>query len=193
MSPLFFGLKYFIGSLLSNFIEILNKKVMSTENLYNEEARKKLKDMAENIDFAMMATNLDHAPLHMIPMSTKKVDEDGNIWFLSNRNSNHNKHLNEDPHLHLIYANKADMQFLNVYGIASITTDKEIIKELYGKSDDAWFEGEDDPNITALSIKPTDAHYWDPKHNKLVALVKMGVGAITGDEPDTMDFGKLKP
>ena len=166
---------------------------MSTENLYNDDAKKKIKEMAEEIDFTMMATNLKKTPLHMIPMSTKKVDDQGNIWFLSNKNSTHNKNITEDAHLHLIYSDKSDMQFLNVFGTATITTDRKIIDELYGKSDDAWFDGKDDPNITALSIKPIEAYYWDPKNNKLVSLVKMGVGAITGDQPDMMDFGKLKP
>lgn len=166
---------------------------MSTENLYNEDAKKKIKEMAEDIDFTMMATNLKQAPLHMIPMSTKKVDEQGNIWFLSNKNSTHNQNLMVDANLHLIYADKNDMQFLNIYGMATITTDRRIIDELYGKTDDTWFDGKDDPNITAISVRPIEAYYWDPKNNKLISLVKMGVGALTGNEPDTMDFGKLKP
>lgn len=166
---------------------------MSTENLYQDDAKKKIKEMAENIDFTMMATNLKKIPLHMVPMSTKKVDEQGNIWFLSDKNSTHNQNITKDANLHLIYANKGDMQFLNVYGTATVTTDKKIIDELYGKADDTWFEGKDDPNITAISVKPTEAFYWDPKHNKLVTLVQIGVGAITGNEPDTMDYGKIKP
>lgn len=166
---------------------------MSRENLYNDDAKKKIKEMAEDIDFNMMATNLKTTPLHMVPMSTKKVDEQGNIWFLSNKTSTHNQNLNTDNHLHLIYADKSSMQFLNIYGTATISTDRKIIDELYGKTDDAWFEGKDDPNITAISVKPTEAFYWDPKNNKLITLVKMGVAAISGDQPDTMDVGKLKP
>lgn len=164
---------------------------MSNENLYNDEAKKKIKELAENIDFTMMATNLKETPLHMIPMSTKKVDEQGNIWFLSNKNSTHNENLLSNPNLHLIYSNKSDMQFLNIYGMATITTDRAIIDELYSKSDDTWFEGKDDPNVTAISVKPTEAYYWDPKSNTLVSLMKMGVGAITGNQPDLMNQGKI--
>ncbi|OBX26563.1 general stress protein 26 [Gelidibacter algens] len=166
---------------------------MSKENLYNDEAKNKIKEMAEDIDFTMMATNLKKTPLHMIPMSTKKVDAHGNIWFLSNKNSTHNQNIMNDANLHLIYGDKSDMQFLNVYGMATITTDRAMIDELYGSADDAWFDGKDDPNITAISVKPTEAFYWDPKSNKLVNLVKIGVGAITGNQPDTMDVGTLKP
>lgn len=165
---------------------------MSKENLYSKEAIEKLKDMVDNIDFTMMATDLNSQPIHMVPMSTKKVDDQGLIWFLSNKNSQHNKNIELHSKLHLVYSNKGDMQFLNVFGNATITTDKSIIDELYEGSDDAWFEGKDDPNITAISVRPLEAFYWDPKNNKLITLVKMGVGAITGNEQDIMDQGSLK-
>lgn len=165
---------------------------MSNQNLYSNEARAKISEMVESIDFAMMATDLGQTPLHMVPMSTKKVDSQGTIWFLSNRNSTHNQNILKDGKLHLIYVDKSEMQFLNVYGTATITNDKQIIHELYGKADDTWFEGEHDPNITAIAVKPSDAAYWDPKGNKLITLLKMGVGALTGDEPDLMDHGAIK-
>ena len=166
---------------------------MSKDNLYNDDAKKKIKEMAEDMDFAMLATNLKQLPLHMVPMSTKKVDDQGNILFLSDRSSTHNKNIIKDSNVHLIYVDKGSMQFLNVYGTATITRDQNMIDELYGKSDDAWFDGKNDPNVSVISIKPTESYYWDPKHNKLVSLVKMGVGAITGNQPDMMDVGKLKP
>ncbi len=164
---------------------------MSNDNLYSEDAIKKVKKMAEEIDFTMMATNLKETPLHMIPMSTKKVDDKGNIWFLSNKNSTHNQNLLNDSNLHLVYASKSNMQFLNVYGMATISTDRKIIDELYSNTDDIWFEGKEDSNITAISVRPIEAYYWDPKNNKLVTLIKMGAGAITGNEPDLMDQGKI--
>ena len=165
---------------------------MSNENLYKDQAKLKIKDMVEDIDFTMMATNLNETPLHVIPMSTKKVDDHGLIWFLSDKSSKHNQNILVDAHVHLIYVDKSAMQFLNVYGLATISKDQSIIDELYGKADDTWFEGKNDPNITAISIKPMEAFYWDPKSNKLVTLIKMGVSAITGDEPDLMDHGKMK-
>lgn len=166
---------------------------MNNDNLYSSEAKMKIKEMAEAIDFTMLATDLKTLPLHMIPMSTKKVDDQGNIWFLSNKNSTHNQNILNNSNVHLIYIDKGSMQFLNVYGSATISTDRNVIEELYGKADDTWFDGKDDPNITAISIRPTESYYWDPKNNKLVTLVKMGVGAITGNKPDLMDVGILKP
>ncbi|WP_452224461.1 pyridoxamine 5'-phosphate oxidase family protein [Lacinutrix chionoecetis] len=164
---------------------------MSDKNLYNNEAKEKVKELAEGIDFAMLATNLDYKPFSAIPMSTKKVDENGVIWFLSGRDSEHNKHIIKDDKVQLIYSKPGDMSFMIVYGSANITTEHSILKELYGKSDDMWFKGLDDPNLTALQIKPIEAHYWEPKHNKLVTLFKMGMGAIKGEQPKIGNEGDL--
>ncbi|MBT0607007.1 pyridoxamine 5'-phosphate oxidase family protein [Aequorivita echinoideorum] len=165
---------------------------MSTKNLYSDEAKKKLKELAESIDFCMMATHLNNQPFHVVPMSTKKVDDAGNIWFLSNKTSTHNKSIETDGKTHLIYSKTSSFEFLSVYGSASIRTDKTIIKKLYGNSDDAWFDGIDDPNISAIEVKPNEVYYWDTKNGKFVSLLKMVGGAITGNEPDLGEEGKIK-
>ncbi len=164
---------------------------MSIKNLYNTEAREKIEELAVSIDIGMMATNLSIAPFHVIPMSTKKVDDEGSIWFLSNKNSNHNKNIKADSRACMLYSDPGSMEFLNVYGTAVITDEQAILDSLYGKSDDAWFEGKDDPNLSAIKIMPEEVHYWDTKDGKLVSLLKMGIGAITGNEPDLGEEGSL--
>lgn len=162
------------------------------KHLFNQEAKDKIKELAESIDFVMMATNLSETPIHAIPMSTKKVDEDGNIWFLSGKDSTHNANIRNDTNLHLFYSKGTSMEFMNLYGTAVITTDRAIIDELYQKSDDNWFNGKEDPNVTAIKVTPKDAHYWDTKNNMLVSMLKMGIGAITGKKTDLGEEGQLR-
>ena len=164
---------------------------MSTENLYNEEARKKLKEMVEDIDFCMMATGLTQKPLHVIPMSTKEVDSEGAIWFLSSKESDHNANIRQDDDIQLIYALPSKMEFLNLYGKAAIKTDRPLLETLYSDVDDTWFDGVDDPNLTAIQFKPQHAYYWDTKSNMFVTMFKMGYGAVTGDQADVGEEGKL--
>jgi len=166
-------------------------QTMSRKDLKQEDAITKLKELAEKIDFTMMATDLSQPPFHVIPMSTKKVDDDGNIWFLSDASSTHNKHIEQEERALLTYSNKSDMEFLSVYGQAIIGNDKKIIDELYASSDDMWFDGKDDPNITTIQIRPSDVHYWDSKDNKLVSMIKFTTGAITGTQPDLTESGEL--
>ncbi|QLE02548.1 pyridoxamine 5'-phosphate oxidase family protein [Galbibacter sp. BG1] len=165
---------------------------MSKENLYSKEAIEKVRDLAKSIDFAMMITNLKKTPLHAIPMSTKKVDKEGNVWFLSSSESTHNSNIRSSSDIYLIYSDKSSMEFLNIYGKAQILKDKSVLEDLYEKTDDAWFDGVEDPKLTAIKVVPRDVFYWDTKHNKLVSLFKMGLGALTGDEPDLGKQGELK-
>lgn len=164
---------------------------MSKKNLFNDKAFEKLKELAEDIDIAMMQTNITNKPAHSIPMSTKEVDSEGCIWFLSNKSSEHNTHLKSDNSLQLIYSKPSAMEFLTVYGHAHITTDMAVLKELYQSSDDAWFDGIDDPNLTAIKVIPETVHYWDTKNGKFVSLLKMAAGAITGSKQDLGEEGKL--
>ncbi len=165
---------------------------MTKNNLANNEAVAKLKDLAESIDFTMLCTNLNAKPFHAIPMSTKRVDEDGAIWFLSGSDSTHNGNICDDSKVELLYSDPGSMRFLTVFGEATLHREPTLLKELYGKTDDAWFDGLDDPNLSAIKIVPIDAHYWDSKNNRLVSLLKLGVAAVTGDRPDLAEHGDLR-
>lgn len=101
---------------------------MSTTNLSNNEAYTKLKERAEGIDFAMFETNLGARPTHIIPMSTKKCDQEGSIWFLSNKNSDHNSFITQDNDVQLIYSKPAAMEYMAVFGKAFIYKDLDTIK-----------------------------------------------------------------
>jgi len=165
---------------------------MSTENLYNTEAKKKLTDIVEDIKVTMFATNLGGQPLSVIPMYTKKVDDVGNIWFLSGKDSDHNRDINKDKKVQLMYSDPSDMKFISIYGSAEIVTDKSVLEELYSKMDNAWFDGENDPNLSAIKVIPNEAAYWKNDSNKLVTLFKLGVAAITGDDKEIGTSGKIK-
>ncbi|HSP39879.1 MAG TPA: pyridoxamine 5'-phosphate oxidase family protein [Gillisia sp.] len=165
---------------------------MSIDNLTRGEALEKMTKMVNDIDFAMLLTDLKSQPISAVPMSTKKVDDKGNIWFLSGLNSDHNTNIVNSPEVQLLYSDISDMEFISIYGRATIIADPSVLNDLYERSDDAWFTGEDDPNLTAIKVVPEEAYYWDNKYNKYVSLFKMGVAAITGKKADVGEKGKLK-
>lgn len=165
---------------------------MSTDNLSSKEARKKMTSLVDDIEVAMMVTKMGSKPLHAVPMTTKKVDKEGNIWFLSRLDSDHNGDIVSDPDVQLLYSDTSDMEFISIFGKAAVNTDKDVLKDLYSKIDDAWFNGADDPNLAALVVSPKEAYYWDTKQNKYVTLFKMGIAALSGDDKDIGEKGKLK-
>lgn len=164
---------------------------MSTENLNKEKSWKRLRSMVDDIKVAMMVTGLEKKPINAIPMRTKKIDDKGNIWFISMGKSEHNKNLQLNEQVHLLYSDPDDNEFLTLYGNAEITKDKSVLEDLYSATTDNWFDGIDDPNLTAIKVKPVEAYYWDSKTNKYVTLLKMGIGALTGENQDIGEKGKL--
>ncbi len=164
---------------------------MSTHNLNNKEAREKMTSLIEDIKVAMLVTDMGNKPLSAVPMWTKEVDKEGNIWFLSRLDSDHNNAIVRDNDVQLLYSDPSDKEFISIYGSASINTEKEKLKELYSKADNAWFESVDDPTVTAIKIQPKEAYYWDTKKNKYIGLFKMGVAAVTGKDQDIGEKGKL--
>lgn len=165
---------------------------MTTKNLHSDKAVSKIKELAEAIDFTMLCTDLTAKPFHAIPMSTKRVDSDGAIWFLSGRDSTHNENIRKDSKVELLYSDPRSMRFLIIYGEATVHEDRIVLKELYGKTDDAWFDGLEDPNLSAIKVFPIDAHYWDTKSNRLISMAKMGIAIMTGQQPDLADHGDLQ-
>lgn len=138
---------------------------MSTQNLKDKEALKRMTSLVESIKTGMMVTCLDDRPLNVIPMTTKKVDDEGNIWFLSRLDSNQNCNIVQEPEVQLLYSAPSKNEFISIYGTAAVSLDPEKLKELYHKSDDAWFTGLDDPNLTAIKVTPKESYYWDEKQN----------------------------
>ena len=166
---------------------------MSTENLHQQEAIDKLKDMVDKIDIGMLCSFVSESDYpHAIPMSRQEVDEDGNIWFLFSSESETHRNIQKNNKVSLLYAHVGDYNFLSINGKAEISEDQERIDKYWNKMIAAWFEkGKEDPHIRVLKVMPDEAHYWDNKSNKLVTLMKVAVSAVSGQQLDIGREGEL--
>lgn len=128
------------------------------------------------------------------PMAAEHIDDAGNFWFLSAKDSHKNRDLQEDPAAQLLFQGSAYSDFLTLYGRVEISTDREKIKELWDPMMKTWFtEGENDPRITVLKFIPTEGYYWDTKHGMAVALLKRAYGAAVGETYDDSIEGRIAP
>lgn len=155
---------------------------MEQHFLQNRDAVSKLQDLAIEINICLFCngSGMEDEP-SCRPMTTKGVDEEGAIWFFSERNSEKNRELALNPRVRLFYAHPGKSSFLIVTGNAEIIyDDRQRIDEFWSSLDKTWFEGPGDPNISLLKVKPVSAHYWDVKGNQMVNFVKMVASAATG-------------
>lgn len=170
-----------------------NQPEENHKNLEGSEAIKKIKELADKAT-CFFCTNIKTGiPFSTRPMSVQKIDDEGNLWFLSATDSHLDSELKADPFTHLLFQRSAHSDFLNIYGVASISQDKEKIKELWEPILKTWFtEGENDPRISVIKVEPSEGYYWDNKHGNAIAFVKTLIGAAIGKTLDDSIEGKLE-
>jgi len=165
---------------------------MKTENLTSKEAIEKMTKLVRDIKIPFFLTDLKKHPINAIPMITKKVDEHGNIWFLSRLDSEHNSNIAKDPQVQLLYSDPSNMEYLSVFGNATIVSDKKIIDNFHTAEDDTWFRDADASKYSAIKIVPEEAYFWDSSGNTLNKLFKRGLADAKGENPDIIEKkGKL--
>jgi len=163
------------------------------DDLGSHAAISKLKELVDNAKSCFFCTLNGKGPSDGIrPMSVQQVDDSGTIWFLSATDSYKNMEITIDPSVRLFFQGSAHSDFLVLSGMASISTDKNKIDELWGPVLKTWFtEGKDDPRISVIKVAPNDGYYWDTKHGNAVAGIKMLIGAAIGKTMDDSIEGTL--
>ena len=165
------------------------------ENLAGHDAVDRIADAAKKAQTCFFCTHATGALTSGVrPMAVRDVDEAGNLWFLSADDSHKNRELEVDPRVHLYFQGSPHSVFMHLMGRATVSHDKEKIKELWSPLIKTWFtEGIDDPRITAIKVTPTEGYYWDTKHGSAIAGVKMLIGAAIGKTLDDSVEGKVIP
>lgn len=164
------------------------------KDLYSEEAIEKLQELVNKSDTCFFCTKLNSGgPFSTRPMTIQEVDEQGNLWFLMSNDSHTYQELQEDSHVQLNLQGSSHSDFFTLYGTATVSQDKAKIKELWEPLMKTWFtEGEDDPRIALVQLRPNEGYYWDTKNGNMVAGVKMLIGALVGQTYDDSIEGSLK-
>ncbi|HMK03754.1 MAG TPA: pyridoxamine 5'-phosphate oxidase family protein [Ferruginibacter sp.] len=170
-----------------------NQQEDNYEDLAGDTAKKKIQELIKKNDTCFFCTRI-HTNKSFVtrPMSVQKTDDEGNLWFLSAVDSNKNAEIKTNPAVQMLFRGSDHSDFLTLYGTASISKDKAMIKELWNPMVKAWFTGGvDDPGITVIKVAPSEGYYWDTKHGNVVAFVKTMIGAAIGKTMDDSVEGKI--
>ena len=73
------------------------------KDVSNLEGVEKIKKLAKEADACLFCTKIETGkPFSMRPMNTRDIDDNGNLWFLSDKNSTKNMELKEDDKVQLL-------------------------------------------------------------------------------------------
>lgn len=163
------------------------KEEATAAEVTGEEARSRLKELVEGIDFAALTTRDAHGDLVSRPMSTREMDEAGDIWFFTLDDSKKVEEAERHNEVGLAYLDTSGHRYVSVAGRARVVHDRARMERLYSPSLDIWFtDGLDTPGIALLCVTPTRSEYWEPRAGKLATAAGMLKALVTHDTPDDM-------
>ena len=153
---------------------------------------KDLYDLIEGIEIAMFTTRRPDAQLVSRPMATQTQAEGTDLWFVTDVESNKLDELEFDPHVNLAYYKDRTREWVSVSGTATISQDRQAIRELYQKDWRAWFGdqggerdgGPEDPRLALVLVDVQSVVYLKVTKPAPVVLFEVAKGMLTGTPPN---------
>ncbi|RYD52049.1 MAG: hypothetical protein EOP52_07675 [Sphingobacteriales bacterium] len=151
------------------------------DNKQGAEALKKIKELAESIDFCMLTTLDSDHKMSARPMSVQEIDDNGTIWFFTSDDQFGAQSADGDDLL-LSFASPAKHSYLTINGKGLLVKDGAKMKELWKETLKAWFpQGLETPGIALLKVTPDNAHYWDSDATRIMMMVQYAYAKVTGN------------
>ena len=159
----------------------------------------KFYDMVENIETAMMTTRRADGHLQSRAMANQKWAPGADLWFVTREGTEKLADLAHDSHVNLSYYKDSNREWVSASGIATVSTDRAKIRELYAPDWKVWFaeEGDprhgtaDDPRIVLIGVTVHAAVFLEINKPRPVLLYEMVKGWLTGTEPELGEMHHL--
>ena len=163
---------------------------------------KKLDDLyalIDGIEVAMLTTRRADGRLVSRPMQTQKRTSGTDLWFMTNVETHKLDELSADPQCNLSYYKDRTREWVSVSGVATITQDREIIRELWAADWRAWLGDEGgardgsatDPRIALILVEAQSVVYSKSNKPAPLVLFEIAKGMITGTPPNVADLRQL--
>lgn len=147
-------------------------------------------ELAASIRTALFATWSGQRQ-HLTPMSATVEPAVGALYFLTTDDAAKVGHIRRDPNVVVAFVDDSSNKYVTFSGRATVSDDREKIRELWTVFAKAWWESPDDPSIRLITMVPSEAELWDSP-GKLVASVLMLTAAISGQQPAVGDHATLR-
>ena len=150
---------------------------------YDEDGLKTLRKLIKDIDTAMLTTVSDEG-LVSRPMKTQEVEFDGDLWFITKKETEKFQEIIQNADVNVAYAGDS---YVSIRGKAEYTDDIAKKKELWNPAYEKLLHTSyDDPNVTLIKVKAEAAEYWETGSltKNVVHLFKK----MTGNEKETIEL-----
>lgn len=130
---------------------------MSTHTT-NQEAVETVKKLIDKIETAMLTT-ISAEGLVSRPMQTQDIEFDGDLWFLTSKETDKYQELLKNPSVNVAYVDKS---YVSIRGTAELIEDIERKKELWSPRYEAYLGTTyEDPKVVLIKVNTEAAEYWE--------------------------------
>lgn len=148
----------------------------------NEDDIKKIAELMDGAKIGSLTTVNESGQLISRPMGLQEYEFDGELWFVTNRNSNKIQHISTNPKTNVMFNNGNNWVSMN--GTAKNIDDNTKAQELWNPLLKAWFpEGPGDPDLTLLKVTVERVEYWEGD-GKIGTIIETAKALLTGEEAD---------
>ncbi|MGI1805015.1 pyridoxamine 5'-phosphate oxidase family protein [Exiguobacterium sp. TDN 0502] len=124
----------------------------------NQEAVETVKKLIDKIETAMLTT-ISAEGLVSRPMQTQDIEFDGDLWFLTSKETEKYQELLKNPSVNVAYVDKS---YVSIRGTAELVEDIERKKELWSPRYEAYLgTSYEDPKVVLIKVNTEAAEYWE--------------------------------
>ncbi len=157
-------------------------------------------DLIDDIETAMMTTRRPDGHLESRAMANQKRAAGADLWFVTAEGTGKLRDLAADPHVNLSYYKDRTREWISVSGVATISRDRQKIRELYAADWKAWFPDEgdprhgtaDDPRMVLIGVRIHAAVFLEVNKPQPVLLYEVAKGWLTGTMPQIGEIHALR-
>jgi general stress protein 26 len=166
-------------------------KKNTDEQVSTEKKLDDLYELIDGIEIAMFATRRADGHIVSRPMQTQQRASGTDLWFMTNVEAHKLDDLMTDPHVNLAYYKDRSREWVSVAGVATVSTDPALIKELYEPDWKAWLGDEGgerdgsptDPRIALILVEAQSVTYMKVTKPRPVVLFEVAKAMVTGSPP----------
>jgi general stress protein 26 len=153
---------------------------------------RKLYEMIDELEIAMMTTRRPDGHLESRAMANQKTASGADLWFVTSEGTAKLRDLEFDPHINLSYYRDRTREWISASGVATLSRDRQKIRELYAEDWKMWFPDEgdprhgtpEDPRLVLIGVEVHFASFLEVNKPAPVVLFEMAKGWATGETPD---------
>ncbi len=139
----------------------------------------------------MLTTQTPDGVTHCRPMVVDAIDENGWLWFLTDRSSRNALELIQNPQATIAFQSTRGDRYVSVQGTAIVVQDDAKVKRMWKPAVRAWFpRGHGELDVVLIAVRVARAEYWLVPR-RINRMVTAATSLMTGRRADAGRHGIL--